>query len=65
MRKRVPGLSADCAQHLALTTLTSAVALLDLACQDGRRARRLVDEAVTLAQRYLAPHLDARQSQAA
>jgi AcrR family transcriptional regulator len=65
MRKRVPGLSADCAQHLALTTLTSAVALLDLACQDGRRARRLVDEAVTLTQRYLAPHLDARLSQAA
>ncbi|MFZ9407149.1 MAG: TetR/AcrR family transcriptional regulator [Burkholderiaceae bacterium] len=59
MRKRVPSLSADCAQHLALTTLTSAAALLDLACQDARRAKRLVDEAVTLAQRYLAPHLDA------
>ncbi|MFO0120513.1 MAG: TetR/AcrR family transcriptional regulator [Burkholderiales bacterium] len=65
LRKRAPALSADCAQHIALTTLAAVMALLDMACADSRRARKLVDEAVTLAQRYLAPHLDTRLPQSA
>lgn len=65
LRKRSPALSADCAQHIALTTLAAVMALLDVACSDSRRARKLVDEAVTLAHRYLAPHLDARRAQTA
>ena len=65
LRKRSPSLSADCAQHIAMTTLGAVMALLDMACSDSRRARKLVDEAVMLAQRYLAPTLDTRGRQAA
>ena len=46
--------------RIARTTLASVMALLDIACQDPRRSRKLLEEAVTLAQRYLAPHLDRR-----
>jgi len=65
LRKRSPDLSSDCAQRIALTTLGAVMALLDMACSDSRRARKLVDEAVMLAQRYLAPTLDGRRRQAA
>jgi len=65
LRKRSPDLSSDCAQRIALTTLGAVMALLDMACSDSRRARKLVDEAVMLAQRYLAPTLDGRPRQAA
>lgn len=64
LRKRCPTLAPDGAQHVALTTLTAVMALLDLACQEPKRARKVLDEAVTLAQRYLAPHLDRRPSTA-
>jgi AcrR family transcriptional regulator len=65
LRKRAPALATEGAQQVALTTLTAVMALLDLACQEPKQARKVLEEAVTLAQRYLAPHLDRRPAASA
>ena len=46
------------AQRIALVIVTATVALLDLACLDERRARSLLEEAISMRTAYLAPYLD-------
>ncbi|MCA3178568.1 MAG: TetR family transcriptional regulator [Burkholderiales bacterium] len=58
MRRRRPALSRARAQRIALVIVTATVALLDLACLDERRARSLLEEAISMRTAYLAPYLD-------
>jgi AcrR family transcriptional regulator len=58
IRKRKPRISPSSADTIALTAVTVVVALLDVACIDPKLARKLVDEAVTVCQHYLAAYLD-------
>ena len=58
MCQRNPKLSQARARMVALVSVQTVVALLDLACLDPRRGSAIIEEAITLRAAYLSPYLD-------
>ena len=58
LRRRKPSLGKATAERIAMVTVTTTVALLDLACDDERHAERILREAIELRNAYLSRYLD-------
>jgi AcrR family transcriptional regulator len=58
IRRRKPGITTANAESMSLAVVVAIVALLDMACVDTRRAKKLIDETVGVACAYLAAALD-------
>lgn len=61
MCQRNPKLSKARARLVALVSVQTVVALLDLACLDPRRGSAIIEEAITLRAAYLSPILTSRR----
>jgi len=58
LNRRKPSLGKATAERIAMVTVTTTVALLDLACDDERHAERILREAIELRNAYLSRYLD-------
>jgi AcrR family transcriptional regulator len=58
MRRHNPSLGAQVARRVALVTVASGMAMLDLASLDEKRGKWIIEQALAMREAYLAPYLD-------